>query len=255
MKDQLAALYGLQEVDVRIGKANSALAALTGAKALKQRLALAETAVQEAEKAQSDIESELKDSELKLQSIDDKRAKFEKRLYSGTVASPKELSSIEKEIDILKKQQGELDGRVLELYDEVEQAREKAKAAREKQQVYEKQVAEALETESSEKSKLESELADLDQQREAAVEKVTDPSLLSRYETIAKKTKSGGVARVRDGKCEGCNISVTIFVMRKLLEGKESQYCENCGRILFLDANSDTDSDSDSDSESETDGE
>jgi len=84
---------------------------------------------------------------------------------------------------------------------------------------------------------------------------VTDPSLLSRYETIAKKTKSGGVARVRDGKCEGCNISVTIFVMRKLLEGKESQYCENCGRILFLDANSDTDSDSDSDSESETDGE
>ena len=172
---------------------------------------------------------------MKLKSIDERRGGYEKRLYSGSVTNPKELGAIEKEVGMLKSQQGQLDGRTLELYDQVEAARQEAQAARKLIADLENALKTALDKEAAEKISLEAELAELTSQREASAPKVTDKSLVARYETVRKKTGNTGIAKVIGGKCEGCRISIVQFTSRKLFEDKEYICCESCGRIHYLD--------------------
>lgn len=235
MKDQLNALYELQKIDVEIARANAGLEALTGALALRRQLTAAKKDLDAAEEAAADAEIELKDSELKLKTIDEKRGAKEKRLYGGTVSNPKELSSLEKEIEHLKNQQGELDGRVLELYEQVETLRNKVSSLKSAYEDIEKQARAALAKEAADKKRFEAELAELEPKRAELAAKVTDRHLLSRYDAIRKKTGSTGIAKIVDHQCEGCHVHVTSFTVRNIFDDKGIEYCENCGRILTMD--------------------
>ncbi len=235
MKDQLNALYELQKIDVEIARANAGLAGLDGALALRRQHAAAKKALDAAQAAATNAETELKDSELKLKSIDEKRAATEKRLYGGTVSNPKELSSLEKEIEHLKNQQGELDERVLELYEQVEALREKAQSSKASFEEIEKQARAALAREAADRKKFEAELSELQPKREQLASNVTDAHMLSRYDAIRKKTGSTGIAKIVDHQCEGCHVHVTNFTVRNIFEDKGIEYCENCGRILTMD--------------------
>lgn len=235
MKEQLNALYDLQRLDVQIAKANAGLEALNGALALRKQYSTAKKQSEAASKAHLDAEIELKDNELQLKSIDDKRAAVEKKLYGGMVSNPKELSSLEREIEHLKGQQGELDVRVLELYESVEVLREKAKTAKTLMEGLEQQARAAIGKETVERKRLEAELAELEPLRDFAVTKITNRQLLSRYEAIRKKNGNTGMAKIHDHQCEGCHVAVTNFAIRNIFEEKGIEYCENCGRILTMD--------------------
>lgn len=235
MKEQLKALYELQKIDLRLAQAGAALAALDGALALREKHALAVKQSEAAHQALLNAEIELKDSELNLKSIDEKRAATEKKLYSGGIMSIKEATSLEHEVEHLKGQQGQLDERVLELYDTVESLRAKSKAAKALVDELDRRIKEAIEKEEAERRRLEAEIARLEPERAEAAARITDKQLLSRYEAIRKRTGSSGMARIIDHKCEGCHVAVTSFTARNLFEDKGIEYCENCGRILMLD--------------------
>lgn len=235
MKEQLTALYALQEIDIKIARVNALLATLTGAKEQRKKYAVAKAALEAAEKTLTGYEVELKDSELKLKSIDEKRSGYEKRLYGGNISNPKELAAVEKEIAALKAQQGELDPRVLELYDLVEQSKGKADSAKQALEEAEKIARAAIKKEAAEKAHLEAELTRFNEERAEAAAKVTDRALLSRYDSVRQKTGAGGIAKVVDGRCEGCHVAITAYIMRSLYTTDETQKCENCGRILLLE--------------------
>jgi predicted nucleic acid-binding Zn-ribbon protein len=235
MKQQLRALYELQKLDVEIVGANARLAALDGALALRKKHAAARKQSEAAHKALIDTEMELKDSELNLRTIDAKRAATEKKLYSGAIMSAREVTSLEHEIAHLKTQQGQLDGRVLELYESVESLRGEDVAAKAHMEGLEQQARTAIAKEAVERKRLEAELARLLPEREAAAAKIADKHLLSRYESIRSKSGKTGIAMILEHKCEGCHVAVTNFTIRNIFEDKGTEYCENCGRILMLD--------------------
>lgn len=235
MKEQLIALYGLQKLDVEITRVNAGLAALDGALAMRQKHAAAKKQFDTTHQTLLDTELQLKDKELTLKTIDGKRAATEKKLYSGSIMSAKEVESLEKEMEHFKGQQNELDEQVLELYDSVETLRAKSKAAESLVGELEQKVREAIAKEAVERKRLEAEIARLEPERAEAVTKVDDRQLLSRYEAIRKKNASTGIAQILEHKCGGCHVAVTTFTIRNLFEDKGIEYCENCGRILMLD--------------------
>ncbi len=234
-EEQLLALYDLQEVDVKISGINARLAELTGAKPLRQRWSGAKSALQAAEKSLNELETELSECEVKLKSIDEKRTSHEKRLYGGSISSPKELDAVEREIKALKDQQGALDGRTLELYELVEGSRENVEAARRSAGDIETELRKALKAENTEKARLEADLAELMSQRAAKASQITDKPLLSRYEAIGKRNGGTAIAMVKNNQCSGCHVSVTSFTVRQMFLDKDIPMCENCGRMLILD--------------------
>jgi predicted nucleic acid-binding Zn-ribbon protein len=178
------------------------------------------------------LHSELTDLELKQKSFQEKIAKFDKELYSGKVVNPREVEAIQKEIGILKRQRGELDERILSIWEELpaEQEKtakiEKAIAQRKELLVQEQKAALAL------KAKLEAEFKAQSAKRPQAA-KDLPPTLLARYEGIRQKHGTGmGDVDVKKFSCSACGMSLPVQTIEALKEEKVVT-CESCHRILY----------------------
>ncbi len=66
------------------------------------------------------------------------------------------------------------------------------------------------------------------------LEKQIDKKLVSRFKRI-KKSHPMPVAKVKNGKCLGCNMELSSVMARKVTESNELLECENCGRMLYME--------------------
>ena len=178
------------------------------------------------------LSAELTDLELKQKSIDDKIKKFEKELYGGKVVNPREVEAINKEIAMLKKQRGDVDVRILELWELVPPAKALADEAQKKiddlkgqLKVFQKDVLEK-------KTKLELEFKEASQKRGPAAAEVA-PSLLAKYDSIRNRHGGIGVARIQpNGTCGSCGTKLPTKVIEDV-KGDRTVTCESCHRILY----------------------
>ncbi|MEN6521311.1 MAG: C4-type zinc ribbon domain-containing protein [Armatimonadota bacterium] len=234
MKSQLRALYELQQVDLQIAAANKALAALDNGAALRKQLSDAEKKLESSLEDIKKLESDLKDSELSLKSVETKKQNCEKKLYAGQVANPKELSSMEKEIEILGKSREKLDERILELYEAIEPKRAAANKLEDVMKQFRQHVANIVSKYQAKHKELSALIEQLNTERQKCTSAVTDRTILQRYESIKSRHKDTGLAKVENSQCGGCHVGLTPYAQRLLKEGEQYQICESCGRILFL---------------------
>ncbi|MBP2653832.1 MAG: uncharacterized protein H6Q73_1401 [Firmicutes bacterium] len=154
----------------------------------------------------------------------------EARLYSGEIVSLKELEKMKIKCDAARK---EIAGYESELFANMEEcerltaniaaqeelAEQRRRAHVEKQQQIVKQVA-----------GLDSEIAKIEESCRQLAEKV-DAGVLQRFRDL-KRRLSLPVARVENGICSGCRISIPSSRMNESRGG--IVYCDNCGRMLLV---------------------
>lgn len=78
---------------------------------------------------------------------------------------------------------------------------------------------------------MEGYLSDLGQERQAVASEVT-PQTLELYEGVKSK-KGQAVAKVEQGRCQGCRLNLPINEWQRARVGDVVQ-CSSCGRILYL---------------------
>jgi len=225
-------LYDLQQIDLDIQREQEALdeiscqlgesEALLKARAefLAEQEHLAET-----EKQQRDLEWEIEDLRTSI-------AKVNAKLYSGANKNPKELVSLEKEVEIFKARLREKEDRLLDLMAETERMQDKIKLDGErlkKLEVEWKQEQRAL---TQKKAKVEKRLLDLSQKRQAIASEIV-PQTLELYEGIRLR-KGQAVVKVAQGRCHGCHLTLSMNEWQRARAGDLAQ-CSSCGRILYLD--------------------
>ncbi len=230
--DDLFKLWKLHEVDSAIVELRAKAAALDPGKKLMAEIKALEAKKAEAEKTYHELHGEQADLELKQKSISDKIKKIDADLYGGKIVNPREVEAFQKDIEMLKKQREDQDGRIMELWelvppakkvvDEVDQAIEAKKAELKEYQkkviAYKGQIEEAFKKKVAERP-------------EAA--KGIPPAMLSRYENV--RLKHDGIAMTRINKGGFCGTCGT-HLAEKLIEGaKEGRIvtCEGCTRILY----------------------
>ena len=59
-----------------------------------------------------------------------------------------------------------------------------------------------------------------------------DPELLKRYRSI-KQHCTPPMAKLVNGQCSGCFMSLPSATLRELKLGEKTVECDNCGRILY----------------------
>lgn len=230
--ETLQSLYGLQQLDSRIARTRRTQAALdTGASATEQS-AQARARAEQKRTALHHLQGELKDSELKLKSVEEKRKTYQEKLYKGSVTNPKELSNMEKEIAALGRQRADLDERILTLMDQVESALSDSNTADEQAREADTRRSDTVSTFRSRHETLELEIADLTRRRAEAAALVEDKAMLKRYDDIRVKSGGVGVAKIEDGSCGACHMSLPSGMIKAVKEYAEPQKCENCGRLL-----------------------
>lgn len=233
MRELLKTLYELQEIDVQIAGAKRAKAALDDGSSIRLKVQALDKQLQELTARLKAFETESRDCDLNLKSIETKKQNFEKRLYGGGIGNPKELEGIEKEIAMLTRNKDAAETRMLELMDEVESSRKavKAKDAEFAQKSAELEVHVGLFNARS--AELTEKMAQLGRERESKAGTIDEP-MLRRYESI--RAHSGGMAigRVDDDRCGACHVGITPYSMGVLRKSEDVQVCESCGRLLYL---------------------
>lgn len=192
----------------------------------RSRFAAAESELASVRKSQRRIEGEVEGFTARI-------TPEEKRLYDGSVRNPKELTSIQHELELLKEQRSKLEDALLEVMANLEAA-EAEHAAAQKALVRAEARREADSANlGSEAKRLAVAIAAADAKRSAQQAKVL-PRSLAVYEDVRNRRGGVAVARVAGGNCGGCRVGIPEAVRKRAFNPDMLAQCPNCERILYV---------------------
>jgi predicted nucleic acid-binding Zn-ribbon protein len=162
-----------------------------------------------------------------------KADEVDKRMYSGEVSSPKELQSMQADIDQLRKHQRTIENRELELMEQ----REPLDAGVAELEDRRTAVAADVDRFAAALGAAEAEvIAEMQTERAARDELAgtIDAALVAEYDRCRAVAKGPGVARLLGTTCQGCHLSIPAIEAEQIKRsgGQPLAHCDNCGAIL-----------------------
>jgi predicted nucleic acid-binding Zn-ribbon protein len=199
-----------------------------------------EAAIGRADTELSELQTRLAEVQRSQKRIEDEvailQAKAEgetKKLYSGTVTSPRELQAMQEEIDGLTRRQRGLEDDVLALMETAEPLAEAIDRLEAQRGALEAEVARLAVLIAEAEGIIDAELAAVVADRDGIAAGVP-ADLLTTYEKLRVRLDGIGVARLDGVQCTGCHLSLPateVAAVRKATPGAVV-YHEECGRIL-----------------------
>lgn len=235
MREQLAALYSLQQIDTRLDQARKELAGLDSGEQLRAECQDRANELQEARNRVRRMEEDLLDAELEMSGIESKRRDYEQKMYGGLVRNPKELQDMQEEVEMLARSIDALETKALTLMDELEKQRAVLKDLEKTTSECEAHLRQVEEQYKREKERLESELVELGQRRQVGVEGIP-ADLLRKYEDLRARKSNIAIVMVSGAICPACRVTLPTDTLRDLQAGNRLLFCESCGRMLFAES-------------------
>ncbi len=235
-------LLELQGRDTRLGQLEHRARTLPDAATLADldsRLARLTDEVIAAETIASDLAREQSKADLDVEQVRERARRDRELLDSGSIGDPKQLQSLQHELESLARRQSELEDVELEIMERVEGAtaavaqlsaeRDGLTAERE---VLAAGVAAQLGDVEAERR------AVLDERAGLAADLPTD--LLALYDKIRADHGGVGAARLYRGRCEGCHMDLPPTEVEAVRGAAADAVlrCEDCRRILVRTAES-----------------
>jgi predicted nucleic acid-binding Zn-ribbon protein len=224
-------LFQLQEIDTEIENTEQSMAMKNARLGDREALDNAQSRLASEQKRLEELKHQHRDAEAEVDDLLSKIAATEEQLYGGKVTNPKELSGLQHEVTTMKARSDQLENNALEIIDQVEAAEKGVDAVTGEYQKLEgewnreqKQLTEDIE-------QLKSKLADLQQRRQELAGQIDGPTL-TLYEKIRQQKKQA-VAKVEQGICRACRISLSASALQRARSGQPVQ-CSTCGRILYI---------------------
>ncbi|MGB9877695.1 MAG: zinc ribbon domain-containing protein [bacterium] len=233
MKEKIRLLWQLEEIDEALQKSLEERNGLDDGSALKAKVDALREELERQTRELREMRREMEDKELEARGLEERRRSMESRMYGGYVSNPKELESMEREVEMLRRNQDRLEERVLELMYAIEDKSGEIKKLEEQLREEDLAYQKVRSNYEREYKRLSEKIATLEEKRKELLPQI-DPALLARYKEIRER-EGGGVGKVVRGVCSGCGFSVSPRLLARLKEGEGLVYCENCGRILYLE--------------------
>jgi uncharacterized protein len=234
--EALGRLLDLQAEDTAVRQLELRWANLEEARQLAElnaALAELEADLEIAGKQRDEVSREQSRLEGEIKLLEDKTGREEQRMFSGSVANPKELSALQAEVASLKRRQSDLEESLLEVMVQGETATgtwQRLTAERETTASRAKELGERV---ASIKKEIDTELDHHRAQRAEILPDIPE-SVLTLYERLREQKGGVGAAALVAGTCEGCHTKLPNKEVERLLAEGGLQRCDNCRRILVV---------------------
>ncbi len=225
-------LYQLQVIEVDIKSREQALAKCLGQLGESQMVAEAKAKLLSAQERLEKLKHEQHSAEWEIEDLEAKLSAAKESLYSGRIKNPKELSSLQHEVEGLNAIHDQMEEKVLGIMEQVELATAELDNLSNKFKALEEEWHGEQQRLSAEIEQLKSSLSKLKNERQMALDSI-DAETVDLYNHL-KKQKGLAVARVEQGTCCGCRISLSTAELQRARGGSLVK-CNSCGRILFID--------------------
>jgi predicted nucleic acid-binding Zn-ribbon protein len=171
--------------------------------------------------------------EDELASIETKIADVDRKLYSGTVTAPRELQAMQADVASLRRHRSDVEDEVLAAMGDREPLDVEIARLGSQRATFEAE-AEALRSAIEEATAaIDAELASELDARKVAVAAIPD-DLLSQYERLRPRLDGVGAARLVNGRCSGCHLTLPATELDRIRHEAPDTVvlCDQCGRIL-----------------------
>jgi predicted nucleic acid-binding Zn-ribbon protein len=224
-------LYQLQEVDTALEANLQGQKRVSGQIGESQVVLKAGAKLAEEQKNLETLSARQKSTDWEIDDLTAKIKETEKKLYGGKIFNSKELGSLQQETDDLKKRRSVLEDKSLELMDQLEDTRkaienskeELAKLQAEWQAQQKQFVVELMQLKAAQA---------VHETNRQQISALIDADTLFTYQELRKR-KGLAVAKVEQGICQGCRITLPNTDLQRAKGGGVVR-CSSCGRIIFL---------------------
>jgi len=157
----------------------------------------------------------------------------DKRLYSGTVASPRELQALQADIEMLRKQRSQIEDRELDVMEAREALDTRLASLDERAAHLGAEIVRLQAIIAAAEKEIDAELAAEDTAWSAAAASVPE-AVLADYQRRRAQNRGAGAARLTGTTCGACHLSIPSTEAERIRRagGAEVAYCDNCGAIL-----------------------
>ncbi len=229
-------LLALQETDTAVARLRvrrDALVAKETIAAARGEADAAENALGELGLQLDELDRDQRRFEQEIDSLSQKEAAENKRMYDGSIVNTKELEALQHELANLQKRRSDREDELLALMEQ----REGKEAQAAQAETLNTGLRAALQTtsEAADEELVEVE-ADLERraaQREGLVSNV-DAELLELYEDLRTQKKGVAAVALVDGVCGGCHEQLSAMEVDKVKKTEGVRRCPHCRRILVL---------------------
>jgi len=232
----MSRLLALQEIDTaldRLGARREVLESGDELSAARNEADAAERALGELRLQLDVVARDQSKLEHEIDSLSQKAAAEDKRLYDGSIVNAKELESIQHEIENLKRRRSDREDEMLGLMEVREELERRAAEAQATSDALRERVETVGVAALRELTSIEAELEAMVAQRQSVVPGL-EADLLDLYEDLRKQKKGIGVAALVDGVCQGCHEQLSAMELDKLKRVEGVRRCEHCRRILVF---------------------
>lgn len=225
-------LYSLQEVDLALDEVHSRIAEVE--QELEGRLSLGriEEALEQARGRLQEIQASHREAQGEAARLRDRVNYLEGQLYGGDIVNPRELETLQLEVNNTRHQFEQQDVRLLELSLQAEDTRNRI-------ETLERDLADTQAAWESRQTELWIQLEELTERQETLTAKRKDMAAgldaveLTRYEGLRKSKGGKAVARVMRGLCQACRMSLPTQHLQRVRSGRQMVLCNSCGRMLL----------------------
>ncbi len=157
---------------------------------------------------------------------------MDKRMRMNRIKNTKELQALQREIDQIKQNNGELEEELIKIMEAIDGIKidirsKEEELARLQQDWQEKQ--EEMETQIS---SIDRAVSEASTRRQTIASQVTG-DLISRYELIFARRGGMAVVEVAGGICQGCYMNIPPQLWNEIIKSEKVNLCPNCQRILY----------------------
>jgi predicted nucleic acid-binding Zn-ribbon protein len=235
-QSSLVRLLDLQTEDSAIRRLEDRRSSLPEAQRLaevSETLAELDADIEIASKQSEEVNREHARLEGEIELGDQKIAREEQRLFSGSVSNPKELGALQAEVAMLKRKKSDKEDELLEVMLQRDQASETLSRL-------EAERRDAAAEADALRSKVETATAEIDSELKthgsarAEIASVLPDDLLALYDQLRAAKGGVGAAALEAGTCQGCHTKLPAKEIERLRAEGGLQRCDNCRRILVI---------------------
>jgi hypothetical protein len=200
---------------------------------VERALAAVEASIAEVTGRRDEVARRQQRHEDELSSIETKIREVEKRLYSGTVSAPRELQAMEADVASLRRHGSDIEDHALETMQEREPLDAEISTFEQDRNGLEAEAEQLRQAIAAQTKEIDAELAVEVDARTAAAVSIPE-GLLSQYERLRATEGGVGAARLVNGRCSGCHLTLPATELDRIRRERPDTVvlCDQCGRIL-----------------------
>jgi predicted nucleic acid-binding Zn-ribbon protein len=210
-----------------------------GLAAAVEELRTADARIAELDARRAEADAQERRLADEVASVTSRAAEVERSMYSGEIASPRELQAMQADVEQLRRQQRTLEDREITFMEAREVLDDDLRAARSARDDLAATVAGLNAVLAEQEQAIDAELVTELQARGRLVAELPD-AMVATYEQCRVKGNGVGAARLVGMTCQGCHLTIPATEVDRMRREAHAggparlAFCDNCGAILVL---------------------